>query len=254
MRLHVLGSSGGYPRADNPCSGFLLEAAEARLWIDAGHGTFGALRRLLSVAELGRLDAVVLSHVHADHCVDLYALHVALVWGELKGTRLPLYAPPGARETLVPLLLENGRAKFDDAFDYRVIEEGSELEIAGVRGTFLRTQHPTHTLAMRLATPAGVLTYSADTGPETDLGRFARGSDLALFEASYQEAARGAPLHLSAVEAAERARQAGAKHLALTHVWPPLEHRVSLEEGTAAAGGIPVSLALPGGVYEIGEG
>jgi ribonuclease BN (tRNA processing enzyme) len=255
MRLHVLGSSGGYPRADNPCSGFLLEAAGARLWIDAGHGTFSALRRLLAplqMADLGRLDAVVLSHLHPDHCVDLYALHVALLWGELKGTRLPLYAPPGARETLVPLLFENGAAKFDGAFDYRVIEEGSEIEIAGVRGTFLRTQHPVHTLAMRLSTPQGVLTYSADTGPETDLARFAQGSDLALFEATYQEAAQGAPVHLSAVEAAERARQAGAKALALTHVWPPLEHRVSLDEGTAAAGGIPVSLALPGGVYDLG--
>src|SRR5258705_6318339 len=157
MRLHVLGSSGGYARADNPCSGFYLEAGEARLWIDAGHGTFAALRR---VVDFRALDAVILSHIHPDHCVDLYALHVALLWGEGQGIKIPLYAPPGSREALAPLLFDDGLAKFDAAFDYRGIEEGREIEIKGVRGTFLRTQHPIHTLAMRLAASEAVLTYS----------------------------------------------------------------------------------------------
>jgi len=249
MPLHVLGSSGGYARADNPCTGFFLEEGETRLWMDAGHGTFSALRR---VVDFRRLDAVLLSHVHPDHCVDVYALHVALLWGEAQGLKLPLFAPPGTRETLAVLLLEDGLVKFDAAFDYRVIEEGDEIEVKGVRATFLRTQHPTHTLAIRLATPSGVLTYSADTGPATDLARFARGSDLALFEATYQEAFRGAPVHLSATEAGERAVAAGVGRLALTHFWPPLDPRISLEEGRAAAGGIPVVAAEPGGVLEIG--
>lgn len=250
MPLHVLGSSGGYARADNPCTGFLLEEGETRIWMDAGHGTFSALCR---VADFRRLDAVLLSHVHPDHCVDVYALHVALLWGEGKGLRIPLFAPPGTRETLAPLLLEDGLAKFDAAFDYRVVEPGSEVEVKDVRATFHRTQHPTYTLAIRLATPSGVVTYSADSGPETDLAAFAQGSDLALFEATYQEAAMGAPVHLSATEAAERAVRAGVGRLALTHFWPPLDPRVSLEEGTAAAGGIPVVLAEPGGILEIGE-
>jgi ribonuclease BN (tRNA processing enzyme) len=249
MRLHVLGSSGGYPRADNPCSGFLLEGEEARIWIDAGHGTFAPLRGLL---DFRQLDAIVLSHIHPDHCVDLFALHVATLWGEGQGLRFPLYAPPDSRETLAALLFEDGLAKFDAAFDFHPIEQGSEIEIGPVRGRFLRTQHPIHTLAMRLETPSGVLTYSADTGPETDLVGLAAGSDLALFEATYQEAYRGAPVHLSATEAGERAQRAGVGRLALTHGWPPLDSRISLEEGTAAAGGIPVSLALPGGVIEIG--
>ena len=249
MRLHVLGSSGGYSRADNPCTGFLLESGAARIWIDAGHGTFAALRR---VADFRHLDAIVLSHIHPDHCVDLYALHVALLWGEGQGTKIPVYAPPGSRETLVPLLFSDGLAKFDGAFDYHEIDEGKEVEVKGVRGTFLRTQHPIHTLAMRLETPEGVLTYSSDTGPETDIARFARGSDLALFEATYQEAFRGAPVHISAKEAGERAVRAEVGRLALTHYWPPLDPRISLEEGAAAAPGIPVVSAEPGGVLEIG--
>jgi ribonuclease BN (tRNA processing enzyme) len=249
MRLHVLGSSGGYAREDNPCTGFVLEAAEARLWIDAGHGTFSALRR---VVDFRRLDAVVLSHVHPDHCVDLYGLHVALLWGEGQGVRLPLYAPPGSREVLIPLLFEDGAKKFDAAFDYRVIEEGAEIEIAGVRASFLRTQHPVHTLAMRLEAGGTVLAYSSDTGPETDLASLAQGCDLALFEATFQEAHQGAPVHISATEAAERAVRAGAGRLALTHFWPPLDPQVSLREATEAAGGLPVVNAEPGCVLDIG--
>lgn len=250
MRLHTLGSSGGYARADNPCTGYFLEAGEAKLWIDAGHGTFSALRR---VVDFRVLDAVVLSHIHPDHCVDLYGLQVALLWGEGQGTKIPLYAPPGSREALIPLLFADGLAKFDAAFDYRVIEEGLEIEIKGVRGTFLRTEHPIHTLAMRLTTATGVLTYSADTGPATDLATFARGSDLALFEATYQDAYRGAPVHISAREAGEQAARAEVGRLALTHLWPPLDARVSLAEGTEAAKGIPVTCAEPGGVLELGR-
>jgi len=249
MRLHVLGSSGGYARADNPCTGFLLEEEESRVWIDAGHGTFAALRR---VTDFRRLDAVVLSHLHPDHCVDLFALHVALVWGEGRGTRIPLYAPPGAREFLAGFLFEDGLSKFDAAFDYHPIDAGGETEIGPLRASFLRTQHPIHTLAMRLAGSTGVLTYSADTGPETDLVRFAAGSDLALFEATYQEAFRGAPVHLSATEAGERAAGAGVNRLALTHIWPPLDPGISVAEAQAAAGGIPVVAAEPGGTLEIG--
>jgi ribonuclease BN (tRNA processing enzyme) len=93
---------------------------------------------------------------------------------------------------------------------------------------------------MRLETPKGILTYSSDTGPEPDLARFARGSDLALFEATYQESFLGAPVHISATEAAQRAVRAEAGRLALTHFWPPLDPRISLEEGRAAAPGLPV--------------
>jgi ribonuclease BN (tRNA processing enzyme) len=79
MRLTILGSSGGYSGPNNPTSGFLLETAGTRLWIDAGHGTFSSLQR--ATDWLG-VDAVVVSHVHADHCVDLYALNIALRFHE----------------------------------------------------------------------------------------------------------------------------------------------------------------------------
>ncbi|HEX9943731.1 MAG TPA: MBL fold metallo-hydrolase [Thermoanaerobaculia bacterium] len=249
MRLRVLGSSGGYPVPGNTSSGFLLENGAARLWIDAGNGTFAELQR---VADFTRIDALLLSHLHADHCADVYPLHVAIRYGVGGGLRIPLYAPPGSREVLAALLMEGGWEQLGEAFDFHTIDAGNTVELGGVRFSFLRTEHPVHTLAMRAETAGATLTYSADTGPGADLAGFARGSDLLLCEASYQEAHMGAPLHLSARQAAETARRAGARELALTHVWPTLDPRISLEEARAAAGDLPVRWAKPGEVFEIG--
>jgi ribonuclease BN (tRNA processing enzyme) len=250
MRLRVLGSSGGYPAPGNPSTGFLLEHGAAKLWIDAGNGTFAELQR---AADFTRVDALLLSHVHADHCADIYPLHVAIRYGVGGGFKLPVYAPPSTLEALGGLLGPTGAKQLAEAFDVHPIDAGEAIELAGVRFTFLRTDHPAHTLAMRAETPRGTLTYSADTGPNVDLARFAQGSDLLLCEANYQDARMGAPLHLSARQAAGIARQAGARALALTHIWPTLDPQVSLREAREEAGEpLPIRWAGPGEVFEIG--
>jgi ribonuclease BN (tRNA processing enzyme) len=243
MRLRVLGSSGGYPAPGNPSSGFLLEAAGAKIWMDAGHGTF----------------AEVLSHGHADHCVDAFALHVALRYSprytseSARDSRLPLYGPPGVREKLGQFLGAGGVEELGRAFDLHTIDVDRPAEIAGARFSFLRMDHPIHTLGIRIETSEGTLTYSADTGPKADLAGFARGSDLLLCEACYQDAAQGGPVHLTARQAGETARRAGARELALTHIWPTLDPEVSLEEARAGAGDLPIRWARCGESFEIGE-
>jgi ribonuclease BN (tRNA processing enzyme) len=250
MRLRVLGSSGGYPAPGNPSSGFFLEHGQAKLWIDAGNGTFAELQR---VADFTRVDALLLSHVHADHCADIYPLHVAIRYGIGGGFKLPLYAPPGTPEALGGLLGPTGAEQLAEAFDFHTIQAGDSIEVAGIRLTFLRTDHPAHTLAMRAETPDGTLTYSADTGPNVDLAGFAAGSDLLLCEANYQDARMGAPLHLSARQAARIARQAGVRALALTHVWPTLDPQDSLREAREEVGeGLPIRWAGAGEIFEIG--
>jgi hypothetical protein len=108
MRLRVLGSSGGYPAPGRPSSGFFLEHGEAKLWIDAGNGTFAELQRAVDVT---RVDALLLSHIHADHCADVYPLHVAIRYGLEGSFKLPLYAPPGSAERLGGLLNPGGAPK-----------------------------------------------------------------------------------------------------------------------------------------------
>ena len=250
MHLTILGSSGGYSGPNNPTSGFLLEAGGTRLWIDAGHGTFGALQR---VADYARIDATLVSHVHADHCVDLYALNVALRFHEQGVLRMPLYCPLEVWERLPLLLGDAAEAQegFKKTFDFHPIAAGETVELAGVRTSFLRTDHPNYCLAMRLETAEGVLAYSADTGPGADLAGFARGSDLLLCEATYQEGLAGAPVHLTARQAAETARRAGARDLVLTHVWPPFDPRRSVEEARSAAGDVRVEWAAPGSAFDV---
>lgn len=248
MRLRVLGSSGGYPAPGNPNTGFLLEHGEVRLWIDAGTGTFAELQRHM---DFTKVDAILISHAHADHSADLYPVHVAVRYGIGGGLRIPLYAPPGAREVLGSFLDPDGVEKLSEALDFHVIDEGETAEVAGVRFTFLRTDHPIHTLAIRGEISAETFTYSADTGPGADLAGFAQGSDLLICEATYQDDKMGAPLHLSARQAGRTARIAGVRELALTHVWPTFDPGVSLEEARQETGEIPVRWAGPGEVFEI---
>lgn len=253
MKLTILGSSGGYPGPKNPSSGFLVEHAGARLWIDAGHGTFSALQRLV---DFTAVDAILISHVHADHCVDLYAFNIAMRFHEQGVLRRSLYCPLEVWERM-PLLLgdpPDGEKSFSQSFDFHPTEAGGTVEmteVAGVRVSFLRTDHPNYCLAMRLESDSGVLTYSADTGPGADLAGFARDSDLLLCEATYQEGRVGAPVHLTARQAAETARRAGARQLVLTHVWPAFDPQRSVEEAKAAAGDLAIDWAAPGATFEV---
>jgi ribonuclease BN (tRNA processing enzyme) len=248
MRLTILGSSGGYPGPHNPSSGFLVEHATARLWLDAGNGTFGALQRL---RDYTRVDAILVSHVHPDHCADLYSLHIALRFHEQGVLQKPLYCPREVWER-VPLLMGDGaEANFRKTFDFHPVEANGIVEVGGVRVSFLRTDHPNHCLAMRLESDSGILTYSADTGPQADLAGFAQGSDLLLCEATYQEGLAGPPVHLTARQAGDTARRAGVRDLVLTHVWPPYDPRRSVDEARSAAGDVRVEWAAPGTAFEV---
>lgn len=242
MRLRILGCSGGYPTTDSPSSGYLIEEGGTRIWLDAGNGTFSVLQRY---ADYTRIDALVLSHLHPDHCLDIYPLNVALRYGPVKA-RIPIYAPPRSQEILDRLMTGEPDDKLGATFDFHEVDAGRTVEVGGVRLSFLRTDHPSHTLAVRADSASGSLTYSADNGPGVDLAPFARDTDLFLCEATYQNAQKGAPVHLTAREAAETAVRAGARELILTHLWPPFDPQVSLDEARAAAADIPVKLARVG--------
>jgi ribonuclease BN (tRNA processing enzyme) len=242
MELTVLGCSGSFAGpGDDPCSGYLLRSGDTAIWVDCGNGTFGHLQQHVAPEDL---TAVVLTHGHPDHCVDIYGLHVLLRYG-LEMSGLPVYAPEGLEKTLQSLVSDWG-----DTFDWHAVGDGDRAEIGGIDLRFLRTDHPTPTCALEAIADGKRFVYTADTGPEWAVSAFGPGADLVLSEASYLHEHRRSAIHLSAHQAGAAAREAEAQRLILTHLWPSVDRDAVLEEGSEAFGDA-VTLASRGLVTTI---
>jgi ribonuclease BN (tRNA processing enzyme) len=236
MELTVLGCSGSFGApGGGACSGYLVRTGTTAIWMDCGSGTFSHLQQHLDPEEL---TAVVLTHGHPDHCVDIYGLHVLLRYG-LGRENLPVFAPEGLDKLLLSLVTDWG-----NAFDWRAVGDGDSTRIGDVDLAFSRTDHPPPTYAVEVRGEGRRLVYTADTGPGWTVGAFDPGADLVLSEATYLHDEIPAPIHLSAHQAGEAAREAKAKRLLLTHLWPRIDAARAVDEA-AAAYGDAVTLAAP---------
>ncbi len=233
----MLGSSGSYGApAGGACSGYLVRSGGTAIWMDCGNGTLANLQRHCGVEDL---DAVVITHVHPDHCVDLYGLHVLMLYG-LDRRGLPVFAPGGTEKTLGALV----GGDWGGAFAWNEVADGDRAEVGATALRFSRTHHPPPTLAVEITGDGKRLVYTADTGPDWSPEAFGPGADLLLSEATYQDTNDGYPFHLTARQAGIRALEAKARRLMLTHLWPRLDPRISVEEGEEGFGR-PLTLAAP---------
>jgi ribonuclease BN (tRNA processing enzyme) len=249
MRATVIGCSGSFPGPDSPASCYLLEAEGFRLVLDLGNGALGVLQRY---AELFGIDAICLSHLHADHCVDLEAYWVARQY-TAEGPRppIPVYGPRGTAERVAgfggdDLAAVQARFAFSDLAP-------ETFEVGPFRITADQMNHPVETYGFRIEHAGWRLAYSADTGESDALVRLAEGVDLLLCEASFLDGPDNQPnLHLSARQAAEHAVRAGVGELVLTHLVPWHDRDRSLAEAAAVYRG-PLSLASSGLVLGSGN-
>ena len=248
MRVTVVGCAGSFPSAVSAASCYLLEAEGFRLVVDLGNGALGALQRY---AELDRIDAVCLSHLHGDHCIDVGAFGVARHYrpeGPLPP--VPVYGPRGTAERLAPVfgLVADELA---ERFEIRELDAG-ELAIGPFAIRAARMNHPVETFGFRVGHGGWSLTYSADTAECDALAELAAGTDVLLAEASFLDGPGNPPgRHLTARQAGQNAAEAGAGELVLTHLVARNDPERSLAEAAAAFTG-PVSLAAPGRVLSPG--
>jgi ribonuclease BN (tRNA processing enzyme) len=244
MKLTVIGCSGTMPDADGPASSYLVEADGYHLLVDCGNGASGPVQRYTG---LTGLDAVVISHVHADHCLDLGVFAFARRYSPGVTTALPVYGPSGLEERLNEADTAP-RFGLRDAYEFHDLAVG-RLSLGPFEIDLALMNHPVETFGMRIMADGASVTYSADTGECPALVDLARDTDLLLCEAAFREdPANPEGLHLTGRQAAEHAAKASARSLVLTHIPPWIDKQVSLTDAAAAYDG-PVELARAGAVY-----
>ncbi len=211
--------------------------------LDLGNGSMGALQRY---AELDQIDAICLSHLHADHCLDMCSYQVFRTYhpGGPLG-KIPVYGPQGTADRLDSATWSDHDRPIARSFDMRTLSPG-KLEIGPLTVTVDHMNHPVETFGFRIEHGGRVITYSADTGPTAALVGLAAGSDVLLCEASFVDGpGLPADLHLTAGQAAEHADRAGVGRLVLTHLVPWNDPDRSLAQAAARFAG-PLTLASPG--------
>jgi len=263
LRLTVLGKSPSWQDADGACSGYLLEEGGSTVLLDCGNGVFSKLRRY---RDYTKVDAVVISHLHADHFLDLVPFSYALTYAPRQqpnpvdrwpGTDSParpkLFAPRGATETFRRVVGAWGNEDLiEKAFDLHEFSPDDELEVGSMRFTFQDVPHFTETFAINIASTngGGRITYGADCSPNEELVEFARDTDLLIVEATLPRPERtGIRGHLTPSEAAEHASRANVKRVLLTHVSDELDELWVRKCACRVFSG-PVAVAREGAVYE----
>jgi ribonuclease BN (tRNA processing enzyme) len=238
MRLRVLGSSGGWPAAGRPCSGYLLESAEQRVWIDAGPGTLAELLQHCSLAELS---AVWISHLHPDHCTDLLGAYQSLTYGSAR-PRLPVFGPPGWAARMDAFVDTPGAMA--SVFEVHELVDGSTFQLWPLSLEAVAVHHTVPTFGLRATRKGVVLAYTSDTAPGPAVSRLAAGAHLLLAEA-YGE---GRDVS-SAAQVASCAAASGVGRLVLTHLHPDASPAAAVHSAAALFHG-PIDAAHPGAVFD----
>ncbi|HET6530646.1 MAG TPA: MBL fold metallo-hydrolase [Actinoplanes sp.] len=248
MRLTVLGCAGSFPGPESACSAYLVEAQGFRLLIDFGAGSLSALQRY---ADLNAIDAIMLTHLHADHMLDA-CNYVVVRRYDPAGPKppLPVYAPLGAAERIAAAYSSEAEP-VDDVYTFFRLEPGT-FPIGPFTVTVDRVNHPIETFGVRVEQGGRVLAYSSDTAPCESLLRLAQGADLFLCEASYLDGMENPPdLHLTGGEAGEAATKADVRRLLLTHLVPAWGSEASTVDAACAAFAGPVEVVRPGSRYDL---
>ena len=201
----------------------------------------------------GELSAVVLSHIHVDHCADLYGLYGYLAYGPSGVVPIPVFVPEGASARLAAFAGATAEHVFLVVLDIVEVGPGDEVKVGDASLRFGEAIHSVPGLVTRLETDDGALAYSGDTGPGSDVATIADGADLLICEASIagERDDQSYPYHLTATEAGASASEARVHRLVVTHFATGVDPSTAVAEAQAEFAG-PVAAAEPGLTFVIG--
>jgi ribonuclease BN (tRNA processing enzyme) len=247
MEITVLGCGAAFPRAGGACSGFLFSSGGTDVWVDAGNGTFSNLQKKISYRDI---DALVITHGHADHIADVMPLMYALGFDpEREPTSVPVYAPFDIEPTLATPLGGKSREMFATVFKFHQITR--PFEVGPLTFHPFRTKHPAESFGVRVTDDGRSVVYTSDTALFPDLWGECKDADLLIAEATYVDRIQTDPgVHMWAREAGRLAKEAGVKRLVLTHVWATIDPQDAVTEAAEAFGG-PVEAAIEGASYTV---
>ena len=255
MRLTIVGCSGSFAGPSSPASCYLVQAEhEGRTWnlvLDLGNGALGALQRHIDPLAI---DAVVLSHLHSDHCLDLCGLYVVQKYYPtvVPRARIPVYGPPRTSERMARAYDLTPPDGMHGEFDFRELVDREALRIGPFTVTPHLVSHPGEAYGIRVEADAKVLAYTGDTDTCDALKALCHNATLVLADSAFidgRDDAQG--IHLSGSRAAQAAVDAeGVRRLMLTHI-PPWNDPAVCRAQAAAVWPGDVELAEPDAVHEL---
>lgn len=249
MKLTILGCAGTFPGPGAACSSYLLEHDGFRLLVDAGNGSTGELQRSIGLLDI---DAVLISHMHGDHYLDLITYTYARRYHpDGNPACLPVHGPSDIREHIAGAFGRPVDELLDAVYEFHPMSGPGRLGIGPFDIELGRVNHPIETYGMRFSAGGRTLTYSADSGVSDDLVKLARQADVFLCEASYLDGDDNPPdIHLTGKQAAEHATRADVGRLLLTHLVPWGDASRTLAEAEHGFTG-DLSIVKTGAVYDI---
>jgi ribonuclease BN (tRNA processing enzyme) len=233
MKLTIIGMSGTFPGPRSGCSSYLLEQDGFKLLLDVGNGSTGALQDACGL--LGP-DAVVVSHLHGDHYLDLITYTYARRYHpDGPPPLLPVYGPSNIRDAVMAAYGRDVGELLDEVYDFRPVDTDTKFSVGPFEVDLRRVNHPVETYGMRVSGGGRTIAYSADSGECSTLVDLAKDVDMFLCEASYMDGDDNPPdIHLTGKQAAQYATKADAQRLLLTHLVPWGDQSRTLGEATAS--------------------
>ena len=241
MKLTILGTSAAYSGKNEGCPSYLISSNGKHYLLDAGPGCVSLLQNYIRITDI---NAIFLSHLHADHVSDIYTLRYAVYIAQHEGLmqqHMPIYMPKSPRKTYRFI-----KETIKKEFTITEITEKLKLHLNGMDVSFKKTVHPVNTFAVRFEafendssdgfsgnkTGEKTIVYTSDTGFFEELSSFSSGSHILLAEATFQNSDKKLENlgHMTAEQAGELATKAGAEKLILTHIIPPYDKNISLKE------------------------